>query len=74
MLASFCSGVGFLRFSHPFLVSALFPGPSLLEMKFLRKLFPLVSVLFWEVSEPSFKYNSFHLRIQYHTADKRIYR
>ena len=41
-LASFHSGVGFLRLSHPGLVSVLFSAPSLLEMKFFQKLFPLV--------------------------------
>ena len=44
--ASFRSGVGFLRLSHPHLVSVLFPAPLILEMKFFQKLFPLVYVLF----------------------------
>ena len=38
--ASFRSGVGFLRLSHPGLVCVLFSAPSLLEMKFFQKLFP----------------------------------
>ena len=33
-------GVGFLRLSHPRLVSILFSAPSLLQMKFFQKLFP----------------------------------
>ena len=36
---------------------------------FFRNFFPLVSVLFWGVSKPTFKYNSFQLQIRYHTAD-----
>ena len=39
--ASFRSGIGFLRFSHPCLVSVLLTAPSLLEMKFSQKLFSL---------------------------------
>ena len=43
----FHGGIGFLRFSHPRLVSVLFPAPSLLEMKFFfRNFSPLVSALF----------------------------
>ena len=42
----FHSEIGFLRLSHPRLVSVLFPAPSLLEMKFFQKLFPLVSLRF----------------------------
>ena len=39
---------GVLEFSHPCLVSALFIGPSPLEIKFFfRNFFPLVTVLFW---------------------------
>ena len=68
---SFRSRVGLLRLSHPGLVSVLFSAPSLLEIKFFQKLFPLVSV-FWGVSKPISKYNSFHLRIRYHTADERV--
>ena len=34
-------GVGFLRLSHPHLVSIIFSAPSLLQMKFFQKLFPL---------------------------------
>ena len=43
--ASLRSGVGLLRISLPRLVSVLFPGPTLLEMKFFRKLFPPSSKL-----------------------------
>ena len=39
-----------------------FSGPSLLETKFFQKLF-LPSFCLFVVSKPSFKYNSFHLRI-----------
>ena len=38
--ALFRSGVGFLRLSHPYFVSALFSAPSLLEMKFFRNFSP----------------------------------
>ena len=38
-------GVGFLRLSHPPLVFILFSAPSLLQMKFFQKLFPLVNKL-----------------------------
>ena len=38
--ALFHSGVGLLRLSHPCLVCVLFSAPSLLEMKFFRKLSP----------------------------------
>ena len=38
--ASFRSGVGFLRLSHPGLVSVLFSAPSLLQMKFFSETFP----------------------------------
>ena len=34
---------GVLELSHPCLISVLFIGPSLLEMKFFQNLFPLVS-------------------------------
>ena len=53
---------GVLEFFHPSLVSVLFTGPSLLEKKISQTL-TLVSVLFWEVSKPTFNYNSFHLNI-----------
>ena len=66
----FRSGVGFLRLSHPGLVSVLFSAPSLIEMKFFQKLFPLVSVLFGGFLNQHSKYNSFHLRIRYRTADE----
>ena len=65
----FRSGVGFLRLSHPGLVSVLLSAPSLLEMKFFQKLFPIVSVLFGGFLNQLLKYNSFHLQIRYHTSD-----
>ena len=37
--ASFRSGVGFLRLSHPRLVCILFSAPSLLQMKFSQEFF-----------------------------------
>ena len=40
--ALFRRGIGFLRLSHPRLVCILFSAPSILEMKFIQKLFPLV--------------------------------
>ena len=52
--ASFRSGVGFLRLSHPRLVCILFSAPSLLEMKFFfRNFFTLVYVLWGGVSKPT---------------------
>ena len=45
-----------LKISHLCFVSVLFSAPSLLEMKFFLKLFPLVSVLFGGgVSKPTSK-------------------
>ena len=44
--ASFHSGVGFWRLSHPHLVCVPFSAPSLLKIKFFRNVFPVVSVLF----------------------------
>ena len=66
-----CSVVGWCSWvSHPCLVSVLFTAPSLTQNEvFFRNFFPLVSVLFWGVSKPTFKYNSFQLQIRYHTAD-----
>ena len=47
-------GVGFLRLSHPRLVSILFSAPSLLQMKFFQKLFTPSLCSFWGISKPIF--------------------
>ena len=75
--ASLRSRVGFLRLSHPNLLSVPFSGPSLFKMNFLQKPFPLVSVPLGVggggVLNQLSKNNSLHLRIRYHTADECFY-